>query len=261
MQLLPKLSELNASVASAGGVPCTPEEEAWLRDAAGILADTSRYHSSKISPAALAPFNAKILGWPTSHLFPALDYLRVAVTHASGAEAVAAMPALLPALFRVAGGAGEAERPAALLACRVLFNMLKASATRALALRNLGGVIGATAALLRYAHPSVQVGASVVLHNLARALSDGLGAALAASSPSDFGALGALLAQGLASSEEDARLNTLLALGTLLYCDAEAGKTWLAAARAAGLEGSVAALVSGKTEAAAKEVLRLMELA
>jgi hypothetical protein len=64
----------------------------------------------------------------------------------------------------------------------------------------------------------------------------------------------------LPSDGDAATLNALLALGTLLCSDAEGGKVWLGAAQAAGLEGSVAALMQGKTEAAAREVLRVMQL-
>jgi hypothetical protein len=249
-------------VASAGGVACTPEEEAWLRDAAATLADTSRYHSSTIHPSALAPLNAKVLPtWPISHLFPALDYLRVAVSHPSGAEAAAAMPALLPALWRVAGGAGEGERPAALLAGRVLGNLLKSAPGRGALLRSLPALLAATAALLRFPHASVALGASVVLHNLARALCEGgVGEALAARAPAEAAGVLALAGQALGSAEEDVRMNALLALGTLLCIDAEGGRSWCRGARGAGLDAAAAGLLAGKTEKAAQEVLRLLEL-
>jgi hypothetical protein len=185
----------------------------------------------------------------------------VAVSHPSGAEAVAAMPALLPALWRVAGGAGEGERPAALLAGRVLLNLLKSTPGRALLLRSLPALLSATSALLRFPHASVATGASLVLHNLARALCEGgSGAGLAASAPGDFAGLLALVGQALGSSEEDVRLNALLALGTLLYLDAEGGKSWCRGARGAGLEAAAAGLLAGKTEKAAQEVLRLLEI-
>ena len=248
-------------MAGAGGVPLSAEEEAWLRDAAGTLADTSRYHSSRIAPAALAPLSAKVLPtWPPSHLLPVLDLLRVAFCHPSGAEAAAALPALLPAVWRVAGSAGEGERPVALLAARLLYNMLKSAPGRGALLRALGALTAAASALLRFPHASVALGGSVVLHNLARALSEGAGAGLAAGAPGDFAAVLALAAQALGSSEEDVRLNALRALGTLLCIDAEGARSWSTAAKASGLQATVAGLRSGKTEAAAREVLKVLEL-
>jgi hypothetical protein len=276
-QLLAKLFELNSAVAAAGGEAISAEEEAQLRDAARTLEATSRYHASSIAPGALAPLAAKVLpAWPLPQLFPALDFLRVAVTHPSGAAAVAGMvPALLPALARAGGaGAGGADaaaaaRPAALLAARLLFNALKAPPARAALLRAPAPLLAALAALLRFPHASVAAAAAAALHNLARALADdgGAGAAALAADAALLGALwaavvGDALGAGFAG-EDDARLLALLAAGSLL-CGEGAGVAgaMAGAARGAGLGAAAAALAArAPLAAAAAEVQRALEAA
>jgi len=263
-QLLAKLVEFNGTVGAAGGTPCTPEEVGWLTEGKKVLEVPTLFHSSKVDAACLAPFSTKILPtWPPSHIFPALDYLRIAVTHPQGAALCAGMGgALLPPVLGLAtgGGGAAADRAPVLTAGRVLFNMLKQPPTRAACLRRLGGMVEACAALLRFPHASVVLTAGVLIHNLALAVSDSAGEASSAS-PADAAALCAAIGAAMDAAEEDVQLNSTLALGTLLLIDAEGAKVWLQAARAtAGLRAKVEALQQkGKTEKAAREVLRLFE--
>ena len=271
-QAWPKLLELNASLPSGTptATPLTPVEEGGLKRMVETLEQTSRFHASRVTSLDCSPLLTKVLAWPITHVFPGLDALRVLVTHPVGSEVVGSLaPAssLLPRLFQLAAVQEESARPAVLLTGRALFNMTLHSHTRALLLSDVPGVLGAATALLRFPHPSVQFTATVLLHNMSKALAEagggkggGGGACL---SPRDT--LLALLAPiQLAATvvkEEEGKLNLILAIGTALCMDVEGGKTAIKAAVESGVGALVAGLGGGKSQEAANEVLGLLKLA
>lgn len=211
-----------------------------------MLGATSRYHATTVPPAAVKALFRKMLRWPLDRAFPAVDVLRVLLTHPDGGAAVAdeagagfvraqtervAAARLVPAL-----------RPVVLLTARALGNALQTEPVRLLVLAGAGAVLDCAADLLRYDSAPVRTAAAVLLHNLAHALHTQARRGGSAPQPDVVDRLIGLVLEGLATAPDAPSAEALLlALGTT----AGFGPRFAATARSLELPAAVAAAGRG----------------
>lgn len=178
-KVIPKIAELNALVAgdaepSIAALACSEAELEAIRLLADVLSATARYHATVVPPAAVKALFRKMLRWPLDRAFPAVDVLRVLLTHPDGSAAVAAEAGSVfvsAQTERIAAARlVPALRPVVLLTARALGNACAAESTRLLVLGGASAVLDCAADLLQYDNAPVRAAACTLLHNVAHAM-------------------------------------------------------------------------------------------
>ena len=194
-------------------------------------------------PAAVKALFRKMLRWPLDRAFPAVDVLRVLLTHPDGGAAVAeeAGAGFVRAQTERVSAARlvPALRPVVLLTARALGNALKTEPVRLLMLAGAGGVLDCASELVHYDSAPVKTAAAVLLHNLAHALLTQTRRGGVPPNPDLVDRLVGLVLEGLVAVPPDAASAEvlLLALGTA----ASFGPRFAATARDFDLPAAVAA--------------------
>ena len=178
-KVIPKVAELNALVAgdaepSIAALACSEAELDAIRLLADVLSATARYHATAVPPAAVKALFRKMLRWPLDRAFPAIDVLRVLLTHPDGSAAVAAEAGSVfvsAQTERIAAARlVPALRPVVLLTARALGNACAAESTRLLILGGASAVLDCAADLLQYDNAPVRAATCTLLHNVAHAM-------------------------------------------------------------------------------------------
>jgi hypothetical protein len=236
-KVLPKLTELNSAVAAdadaaVAALACTSAELESLRQLSDVLAAVGRYHASSVPVEAVRVLFRKLLRWPLDRVFPAVDFLRVLLTHPDGADAVveeAGKTFLKQQTDRIAAACkSPALKPVVLLTARALGNSFSGDNIRAVMAAGAAGVLDCASDLLKYDNVPVKAAACTLLHNLAhlfakqlqRSASSSAAAGPAAACSDHVDQLLALVGEGLGSvagpEQTDSASALLAALGTVV---------------------------------------------
>jgi phospholipase A-2-activating protein len=104
----------------------TDTELNWLEQTAKTVQETNYYHSSSFSTGEIGVLKAAVAQWPTEHVFPLLDLLRLVIVHPKGPAALgsATLESLADRALQLATDPSSAVPNATrMLALRVLANM------------------------------------------------------------------------------------------------------------------------------------------
>jgi hypothetical protein len=135
-----------------------------------VLANLARYHASTVPVDAVRVLIRKLLRWPLDKVFPAVDVLRVLLTHPDGSEAVALEAGLTfvrQNTERIAAARiVPALRPVVLLTARALSNSFASDGMRAVITVGAGDVLRCANDLLQYDNAVVKLAACTLLQNI-----------------------------------------------------------------------------------------------
>lgn len=162
---------------NGGDVPsdltASAEELESVRSVVDTLADTTRYHSSKISRRGVNVLVKKLLHWPLNSLLPVVDILRILLSHPDGVQAYSECAGneafSLIRNISVKAGSSVADRGPVLLACRTLMNAIAQSNGRALFGSYFGQIVSLSNSVYAiHSHTTVRLAAAMLFQNLAR---------------------------------------------------------------------------------------------
>jgi hypothetical protein len=211
-----------------------------------VLSAIARYHSSTVPVDAVRVLFRKLLRWPLDKVFPAVDVLRVLLTHPDGSEAVAAEAAsafLRQQITRIATARTSAAlRPVVLLTARALGNAFASEGMRALVSAGASDLLDCTSDLLQYDNAPVKAAACTLLQNVAHLFykqQQRAGSSSSAVNPDHVDQLLALVAEGLTFVKGPEQAEAAAALLSALGTAALLGPRFAATARSLELPAAI----------------------
>jgi len=216
-QILEKLLQFNTKLASSESTKnfsLSDSEVKQLKNAITTINNVSYYHATKFSPEELGVMQ-KLLRWPTSERFPALDLLRLHVLHPEAA----AFYAKNGALSTMVEYLKDSSSPFTvhMMALRFIANSFKHEVLRNVAVSQFNTISDVSKPFLKHENKNIRAAVATAFLNYAIHFGE------AKQNQAERTKLVGILTEAIPSeNDEEAQYRISIALGVLAYKNAEA---------------------------------------